>query len=131
MSFIIICINLVWFLCSMVYQPFCVVYCQSHSWRIVVLFKPITGQMEERVHTFPKGMSPNVNLIVRLEFELAYYVVAVQHMSHYTTSCRNIYRINKKYIFFTSKGLGNCINKFKYLLQYIMIKNNSPFFLLV
>ena len=35
------------------------------------------------VHTFPKGISPKVNVIVQLEFELAYYDVAVQHVSHY------------------------------------------------
>ena len=32
---------------------------------------------------FPKGMNPKVNVIARLEFELTYYAVTVQHVSHY------------------------------------------------
>ena len=34
---------------------------------------------------FPKSISPKVNVIARLEFELAYYDVIVQHFSHYAT----------------------------------------------
>ena len=34
----------------------------------------------QRVHTLPKGMRSKVNVIVRLEFELAYYDVSVQHV---------------------------------------------------
>ena len=34
------------------------------------------------VHNIPKGISPKVNRIVRLEFELTYYDDAVQHVSH-------------------------------------------------
>ena len=30
-------------------------------------------------------VSPKVNVIARLEFELAYYNVTIQHVSHYTT----------------------------------------------
>ena len=33
-------------------------------------------------HTFPKGISPKVNVIVQLEFELTHYNVLVQHISH-------------------------------------------------
>ena len=36
------------------------------------------------VHTFLKGISLKVNVTVWLKFELAYYDVAVQHVSHYT-----------------------------------------------
>ena len=35
------------------------------------------------VCTFPKGISLKVNSIVQLEFELAYYNVKVQQISHY------------------------------------------------
>ena len=35
------------------------------------------------VHTFPRGISPKVNVVVRLEFELTYFEVAVQPFSHY------------------------------------------------
>ena len=39
----------------------------------------------KRSHTFPKSISPKVNVIARLEFELSNYYVAVQHISHYAT----------------------------------------------
>ena len=35
--------------------------------------------------TFPKGISPKVNVIKQIEFELAYYDVAVMHSRHYNT----------------------------------------------
>ena len=37
------------------------------------------------VHSFTKGICPKVNVIVRLEFELAYYDSVVLHFNHYTT----------------------------------------------
>ena len=36
-------------------------------------------------YNFPKGICPKVNVIVRLEFELAYYDSAVQRFIHYAT----------------------------------------------
>ena len=36
-------------------------------------------------HTFPKGIYPKVNVIARLENELAYYDSAVHRFNHYTT----------------------------------------------
>ena len=33
--------------------------------------------------SFPKIISPKVNVIARVEFELAYYDVVVQHISHH------------------------------------------------
>ena len=45
----------------------------THSWE------------DKGVHTFPKGICPNVNVIARLEYELAYYDSAVQRFNHYTT----------------------------------------------
>ena len=42
-------------------------------------------QEDKGVHSFPKDTSPKVNVIAQLEFELAYYNVAVQHVSHYAT----------------------------------------------
>ena len=41
--------------------------------------------MEKRVHTFLKGISPNENVIVQLEFKVAKDDVAVLHVSHDTT----------------------------------------------
>ena len=37
------------------------------------------------VHTFPKGICPKVNVIARLEYELANYDSAVHRFNHYTT----------------------------------------------
>ena len=37
------------------------------------------------VHIFPKGICPKVNVIVRLEFEPAYYDFAVQHFNYNAT----------------------------------------------
>ena len=36
------------------------------------------------VHTFPKSISLKGSIIARLEFELIYYNVAVQHIINYT-----------------------------------------------
>ena len=48
-------------------------YYLTHSWK------------DKGVHTFPKGIYPKVNLIARLECELAYYDSAVHHFNYYTT----------------------------------------------
>ena len=37
------------------------------------------------VYTFPKGICPKVNIIVWLEYQLAYYDSAVYRFNHYTT----------------------------------------------
>ena len=39
---------------------------------------------DKGIHTFSNGISPKVNVIVRLEFELAYYDSAVQRFNNYT-----------------------------------------------
>ena len=39
----------------------------------------------KRIHTFPKGINPKVNLKAPLEFELANYEVVVQHFISYVT----------------------------------------------
>ncbi len=41
-------------------------YYLTHSW------------VDKWVHTFPKGICSKVNVIARLEYELAYYDTAVQ-----------------------------------------------------
>ena len=48
-------------------------YYLTHSWE------------DKGVHTFPKGIWPKVNVIARLEYELAYYDSAVNRFNHYTT----------------------------------------------
>ena len=47
-------------------------YYLTHSWE------------DKGVHTFPKGICPKVNVIARLEYELAYYDSAVHRFNHYT-----------------------------------------------
>ena len=48
-------------------------YYLTHSWE------------DKGVHTFPRGICPKVNVIARLEYELAYYDSAVHPFNHYTT----------------------------------------------
>ena len=40
---------------------------------------------DKEVHTFPKGICPKVNVIARLEFELAYYDSANHRFNHEAT----------------------------------------------
>ena len=63
-------------------------YYLTHSWE------------DKGVHTFPKGICPKVNVIARLEYELAYYDSAVHHFNHYTT--RTPPRIKENQFFFPS-----------------------------
>ena len=44
----------------------------------MVVFNP-------KVHTFPEGICPKVNVIARLEFEPSYYDSADARFNHYTT----------------------------------------------
>ena len=39
---------------------------------------------DKEIHTFSKGISLNVDIILRLELELAYFEAVVQHFCHYT-----------------------------------------------
>ena len=75
-----LCVCLVWFLCLMAHQLFNAkaflqeqsLYYLTHRWE------------DKRVHTFPKGICPKVNVIARLEYQLAYYNSTVHHFNHYT-----------------------------------------------
>ena len=72
-------VHLTWMVCEMggwcLYSCCFVRYYLTHNW---------DGDM--RVHTFPKGISPKLNIIIImwLEFELDYCDDAFQHISHYT-----------------------------------------------
>ena len=48
-------------------------YYLTHSWE------------DKGVHTFPHGIRPKVNVIARLEFDLAYYDSAVHCFNYYIT----------------------------------------------
>ena len=50
-------------------------------WSVVVLFNP----QDKGVHTFPNGICPKMNVIARLEYELAYYDSAIHRFDHYKT----------------------------------------------
>ena len=69
----------------MAYQPFRLfntadIFLKEHQWYY------LTHSWEDKgVHTFPNGICPRLNVIERLEFELAYYDPAVQRYNHYTT----------------------------------------------
>ena len=78
----VIFIGLGWFLCLRVYQLLRVTWCQSHPCRktVVKQFNPLL--MYKTVHAFLKSINLKANVIVRLEFELTYYHVTVQHVSH-------------------------------------------------
>ena len=72
--------------------------CFNEISNLCMLFNPKTILLEEQswyhlthsckdkgVHTFPEGICLKVNVIARLEFELAYYDSAVHRFNHYTT----------------------------------------------
>ena len=42
-------------------------------------------------YTFPKGISPKVNVIVQPVIELTYFKAAVQHFSYYITRTYTIF----------------------------------------
>ena len=46
--------------------------------------KPIVESVDKGVHAFPKGIRPKMNVIARREFEIAYFNVAIHHVSHKT-----------------------------------------------
>ena len=64
----------------MAYQPLWVILYQSQPCRKYYF---ISRWKDKEVNNFAKGINPKVNVIVRLEFELAYYDVTVQHISQY------------------------------------------------
>ena len=51
----------------------------------MVLFNPHSLE-DKAVYTFDKSISPKVNVIARLEFELAYFQTAIQHLGYYEDS---------------------------------------------
>ena len=77
--------GLAWFLCSMANQLSWVIQCKIHLFRRTgkAQFNPYLG--DKCVHTYPKDISSKINVIVRLEFKLAYCNVTVSHVSHYDT----------------------------------------------
>ena len=49
-----------------------------------MLYNPMQGKGDKRVHAFRKCISLNVNTIVRLTFELIYLETVLKHFIYYT-----------------------------------------------
>ena len=78
--------RLVWFICfngiSTLFRLFNAkaIFLEEQRWYY------LTHSWEDKgIHTFPKGICPKVNVIARLEYELANYDSAVHRFNHYTT----------------------------------------------
>ena len=70
----------------MVYEPVWVIECHIQpSWRLKsscgTIYSISLGY--DGIDTFPKGICLKMNIIVRLEFELAYSDSAIQRSNHY------------------------------------------------
>ena len=48
------------------------------------------------VHTFRKGISPKMNVIVQLKFKLTYFEVTAHHINHYATGSPSIFISNSQ-----------------------------------
>ena len=73
-------------------------------------YLPIVGGRIRGVHTFPKGICPKVNVIARLEYELAYYDSAVHRSSnHYTTRTPSVRNFTFFKFRFSTRGERNTI----------------------
>ena len=98
------------------------------------LFNDPRSLGEMWIYSFLEGNSLKVNLKVRLEFELAYYDVAVQHFNHYTTGASapvafvvdnwiNIYLYLRKYDFQPPELWTSLVDFFFFLpSSWIIIK---------
>ena len=74
----------------MIYQLSRVIWCQNHPNRKILCYQ--TQNLEdEGVHTFPKGISPKVNVIAQMEFDITRYDIAGQYVSHYATVILRVY----------------------------------------
>ena len=74
------------------------------------------------VHIFSKGICLKVNAIVQLEFQLAYYDIAVQHTSHYSAGTPHNYRPRIKF-----KGYNKLTLTEQHFLSNDYINKNVKF----
>ena len=56
----------------------------------MIQFDPLLGE-RKRIHIFLKGISPKVNLIALLDFELAYFKAAAKKVNHCATGTRPLH----------------------------------------
>ena len=70
---------------------------------------------DKGVHTFPKVISPKVNVIGQLEFELAYNDVTVQDVNHYTMRTSLINDGNSVFLqYYKMSILNYCMPEFDF-----------------
>ena len=94
----------------------------------------------KRIYTFPKGISPRVDIIVWLEFELAYKDVRVLHISHctmgnpigwiYGIAYLHLMILVQFFLFLKLISFWNLINWLIIILMIFnsMLRNNSNFY---
>ena len=54
----------------------------------MITFRPELGGGDELIFNFPVRISPKVNAIVQMEFELADFKATIHHFTHYVTMIR-------------------------------------------
>ena len=93
--------------------------------------KPIADLGDKGFYTISKNISPKVNVITRLEFEHAYFTVAVLHFRNFTTvtlPCKNVSyeleRISPTYVW-----LKRIMSSTFYLLFISCLIISHPIFL--
>ena len=69
----------------MAYQPFRLFNAKAFLQEKQLWYNLIHSWEDKGVHTFPQGICTKVNVIARLEYELAYYDSAVHYFNYYTT----------------------------------------------
>ena len=94
----------------------------THSWE------------DKRVHTFPKSICPKVNVIARLEYELAYYDCVVHRFNHYTTrtppgSVENTQEVVKNQLNPVSvEDFQHCFRGEEKLLLHVCVASQEKYF---
>ena len=108
------------FLCLTAHKPSWIILCQSNYFRrtAVMLFNP---WLDKGVHTFPKCICTKVNVITRLEFELAYYESAVQRLNHYTRKTLSFIPLTDVVVRREYKCLSSKIEIWQPILLYLLI----------
>ena len=68
-----------------------------------------------RIHTFPKNINLIGNVIERRGFELTYYNVSIQYVSHIVIGYISLHLLEKSPCF--SLNIFPCINEFDFYLM--------------
>ena len=76
----------------------------------MVLFNLELVGVDKEIHSFSNGLCPKVNVMAQMKYELAYYDIAVQYVSHSTTGPPPVF-----YYYFLFKLYQSIYpNKYKY-----------------